>query len=258
MRTEFKARYVRLYFWCDKDGFLDDVVTAAYNAGIGVNAVIWFGFNGGNAWEGRRDQVIDLVNNNPLARYVVRGIDVGSEPLFDSVLPPDQLNDQITNVRNQVKGTGVNVTISDMKYSYTKTGADATFIFKNEDMVHAHELPYFDSDATTGDKAWPSLESSIKWFVQETDGTKKVTIVETGWPSNNHVWPQTTGVIPSVANEEAYMNLLNSKCSELKSITPLGGVGWFWNIWSDKMLGGWGFLDSEGNPKFDFKPITSC
>jgi hypothetical protein len=70
--------------------------------------------------------------------------------------------------------------------------------------------------------------------------------------------PQTTGVIPSVANEEAYMNLLNSKCSELKSLTPLGGVGWFWNIWSDKMLGGWGFLDSQGNPKFDFKPIVSC
>jgi hypothetical protein len=46
------------------------------------------------------------------------------------------------NVRKQVKGTGVNVTISDMKYSYTKKGADATFIFKNEDMVHARTFFY--------------------------------------------------------------------------------------------------------------------
>jgi hypothetical protein len=44
MRTQFNARYVRLYAWCIRKGFLDDVIKAGYEAGIGVYAVIWFGY----------------------------------------------------------------------------------------------------------------------------------------------------------------------------------------------------------------------
>lgn len=33
----------------------------------------------------RRDTLISLLQNVPLARYVTRSIDVGSEPLFDGV-----------------------------------------------------------------------------------------------------------------------------------------------------------------------------
>lgn len=38
MRTQFNARYVRLYAWCDgrNNDFPTDVVRAAYNAGIGM------------------------------------------------------------------------------------------------------------------------------------------------------------------------------------------------------------------------------
>lgn len=43
MRTQFNARYVRLYSACDDDGFMDDVIDAAWTSGIGVYALIWFG-----------------------------------------------------------------------------------------------------------------------------------------------------------------------------------------------------------------------
>jgi hypothetical protein len=44
MRTEFNARYVRLYSWCDDDfNFFNDVINAAYQTGIGVYATVWFG-----------------------------------------------------------------------------------------------------------------------------------------------------------------------------------------------------------------------
>jgi len=45
MRTEFNARYVRLYSWCDDDtNFFNDVINAAYQVGIGVYATVWFGW----------------------------------------------------------------------------------------------------------------------------------------------------------------------------------------------------------------------
>jgi hypothetical protein len=44
MRSQFNARYVRLYSWCDSrnDDFPADVVRAAYNAGIGMLSVAPF------------------------------------------------------------------------------------------------------------------------------------------------------------------------------------------------------------------------
>jgi hypothetical protein len=103
MRHDFKARYVRLYGWCDDGGsYLNNVIQSAYTTGLGVYVTIWFGyvhrdsaisllisrldsFDGGDAWKGRRDLVVNIIKTNPLAPYVVRSVDVGSEPLFDWV-----------------------------------------------------------------------------------------------------------------------------------------------------------------------------
>jgi hypothetical protein len=50
-----------------------------------VYFTIWFGFDGTNDWMWRRDTLISVLQNVPLAKYVIRSIDVGSEPLFDWV-----------------------------------------------------------------------------------------------------------------------------------------------------------------------------
>lgn len=46
------------------------------NVGIGR-------FTGGNQWIARRDSLLLTLKTNPLAPFVIRSIDVGSEPLYD-------------------------------------------------------------------------------------------------------------------------------------------------------------------------------
>jgi hypothetical protein len=114
MRTEFRARYVRMYGWCDQNDYFDRFVSAAYAAGLGVHATIWFGFvlhtfmmpfsfisdmlayrfDGSDKWKGRRDRILNFVRNTDYASYAIRTVDVGSEPLFDwvSILRPIHSN----------------------------------------------------------------------------------------------------------------------------------------------------------------------
>jgi hypothetical protein len=51
---------------------MDDVVEAASEAGIGVHALIWFGFDNDDKWKSRRDDLIHTVKNNKKAPYVIR------------------------------------------------------------------------------------------------------------------------------------------------------------------------------------------
>jgi len=41
IRNRFHSRYVRLYGACDREGFYDDVIDAAWNNTLGVHALIW-------------------------------------------------------------------------------------------------------------------------------------------------------------------------------------------------------------------------
>ncbi|PVF92845.1 hypothetical protein CPB86DRAFT_790743 [Serendipita vermifera] len=259
MRTEFKARYVRMYGWCDQWDYFDRFVAAAYAAGLGVHATIWFGFDGGNQWQGRRDKILNFVRNTDWASYAIRTVDVGSEPLFDWVLtPPQKLADEIKSVKKVLNPYGINVSISEMQYGYTVQG-DSQMVLDVEDVVHAHQLPFFDKDAKDGSKAQPSVVSSTNWFVQHTKGTRKIIYSQTGWPTNAKVWkPNSPKANASVESAQAYAQILDQSCESLKKITPQGGVGWFWHIYKDSMLDGWGVLDWNEKPKWNFRPRIAC
>jgi hypothetical protein len=41
IRNRFLSRYVRLYGACDREGFYDDVIDAAWDNTLGVHALIW-------------------------------------------------------------------------------------------------------------------------------------------------------------------------------------------------------------------------
>jgi hypothetical protein len=81
--------------------------------------------------------------------------------------------------------------------------------------------------------------------------------LEIGWPTIDSSSDSSHGE-GSLESAQAYAELLDSSCEAFKDITPQGGVGWFWHIWKDDMMDGWGVLDSNGNPKWDFHPRTSC
>ncbi|KIM30062.1 glycoside hydrolase family 17 protein [Serendipita vermifera MAFF 305830] len=258
MRNNYNARYVRMYSWCDDDGtYINNFIQAAYSAGLGVYATIWFGFDGDDKWIGRRDLLVRIIKTNPLAPYVIRTVDVGSEPLYDWVLEPQQLADQIYYVKSLIGSYGIKVSISEMQYGYSVQG-NSDMVLDAEDVVHAHQLPYFDNDARSGSDAKPSLVSSTDWFKSKTGGNRKIIFTQTGWPTNANVWgPNSPNAVASVDSAKAFAKLLDGMCETFKSTTP-GGVGWFWHIWSDAMLDGWGLLDWNGNPKWNFAPRTSC
>ncbi|KAG6886519.1 hypothetical protein C0992_003626, partial [Termitomyces sp. T32_za158] len=96
----------------------NDVVDAAWGAGIGVQALIWFGFDGGDEWKGRRDTLFATLHANPKAKFVTRVLQFGSEPLFDWVLSPNDLIAQVNGAKANLSSLHIPVTVSDMAYSF--------------------------------------------------------------------------------------------------------------------------------------------
>jgi hypothetical protein len=165
----------------------DDVVEAAYAANVGVHALIWFGFDGDSKWKGRReynyrrrkisnadylsgDALFKTLHTNPLAKFVTRVVQFGSEPLFDSVLPIDDLTAQVESAKKELAYMNIPVTISEMAFGEENHAAIQWLVLiydpspgyqKNSksgsqkmmdtvDVFNIHTLPYFARSATTG------------------------------------------------------------------------------------------------------------
>ncbi|KDQ57758.1 glycoside hydrolase family 17 protein [Jaapia argillacea MUCL 33604] len=257
MRNRFNSRYVRLYGACDQDGFYDDVVEAAWNNSLGVHALIWFGFDGGDAWVNRRDTLFSILHSNPKAQFVTRGVQFGSEPLFDDVLPHGRLAKQVQLAKSNLSSLGIPVTVSEMAYGYQERGG-AQDVLDAVDFVNIHMLPFFSQQASTADQAWPIIMNDLDWFSQRSAG-KKMYLDENGWPSvtSEGVQPNRPSAVADVTNEQEYFVLLDKHCPDLKKLAA-GGVGWFAHIYSDDQEPGYGIYDDAGVEKFTFKPRTSC
>jgi len=65
---------------------------------------------------------LNTMKSNPRAPYVIRSIVVGSEPMFDYVLPAQELANQIIDIRSQLKSVApaTQVTLSDMPWAYSQ------------------------------------------------------------------------------------------------------------------------------------------
>ncbi|KAG6831507.1 hypothetical protein H0H92_009775 [Tricholoma furcatifolium] len=235
IRKRFDGRYVRLYGFCDRQGFYNDVVEAAWHAGIGVHALIWFGFDGGTEWMRRRDELFAILHSNPKAKFVTRVVQFGSEPLFDKVLSPSALTDQVNAAKEKLASLRISVTVSDLAYSFQESGGSE--VLRAVDSINAHILPFFSTKAS----------KDLEYFISQAQG-KKI------WFSQ----PSSPSAVANVQNERDYYNLLDSHCADLKAV-PGGGVGWFAHIYSDDQEVGYGIYDaSETSLKFSFAPRTSC
>ncbi|KAI9601576.1 hypothetical protein H4Q26_001402 [Puccinia striiformis f. sp. tritici PST-130] len=167
MRGEKKARYVRLYGGCDAIGFDDDVIEAAVKSGVGIYALIWFGFDNDDKWKGRKERLLHAIKNNPKAPYVIRAVTCGSEPLYDKVLPIPEIVVQIKDLKKQLEPFGIPVTLSEMPAGYQANG-DTPEIFEAVDFI--------------------AIRNDVQYGLQHSGHRKKVVLTQTGWPSNMKMW----------------------------------------------------------------------
>ncbi|KDN51369.1 glycoside hydrolase family 17 protein [Tilletiaria anomala UBC 951] len=261
-KHSFNARYIRIYGACDDDGYWDQIVNVAYEVGIGLHALVWFGFNGDSSYIGRRDQLLQTLTTNPKAPFVVRLVQFGSEPLFDYVLPVNELMSEVVRAQQILGGPNIaiDVTISELAYGYqAQQDSGAYDLFDIIDPINQHQLPYFAQDASSASNSWHDLRNDLDFFLQHGGG-KKIYWDQNGWPSTHYpgVEPNSPDAVANVPNEQAYFQLLESKCTYLKSVRG-GGVGWFFHIYSDSQEPGYGYYGMDGNPKFTpFQPSLFC
>ncbi|TFK54074.1 hypothetical protein OE88DRAFT_1624393 [Heliocybe sulcata] len=258
IRYHFNSRYIRLYGFCDNEGYYDDVVSAAWENSLGVHALIWFGFDGSDIWMTRRDTLFAALHSNPLAKFVTRGVQFGSEPLYDNVLPPDQLTEQVILAKQNLSSLNIPVTVSELAYGYQERGGGQD-VLDAIDYINIHMLPFFSANATTANNAWPLVLTDLDWFVEHGDG-KKMYFDENGWLSSATLpsqQPTSPYAVANVQNEYDYYVLLDEHCEYLKAVEG-GGIGWFAHIYSDYMEPGYGIYNSSMQQKFPFHPRTEC
>ena len=114
-----------------------------------MHALIWFGWDDPNIWKIRRDNLFKSLESNPKAKFVTRVLQFGSEPLYDWALDPAQLAEQVKAAKVRLANLKIPVTISEMVYGFQKHNG-ATDVLAALDVIDAHILPFFASDASTG------------------------------------------------------------------------------------------------------------
>jgi hypothetical protein len=127
----------------------DDIIEAAWENQLGVHALIWFGWDDPNVWKIRRDNLFKSLLSNPKAKFVTRVLQFGSEPLYDWALDPARLAEEVIAAKVTLASLEIPVTISEMAYGFQKHNG-ATGVLAAIDVVDAHILPFFASDASVG------------------------------------------------------------------------------------------------------------
>ena len=96
--------------------------------------------------------------SNPKAKFVTRVVQFGSEPLFDQALDPTELAEQVVAAKAKLAYLKIPVTISEMAYGFQMDDGAAD-VLAAIDVVDAHMLPFFASNASTGERASGSTTS---------------------------------------------------------------------------------------------------
>ena len=107
----------------------------------------------------RRDSLFASLHSNPKAKFVTRVVQFGSEPLFDNVLPHDQLAEQVTLAKANLSDLNIPVTVSELAYGYQERGG-AQDVLDAIDSINIHMLPFFDQTASTGERRFRRVISA--------------------------------------------------------------------------------------------------
>lgn len=91
---------------------------------------------------------------NTKAKFITRGVQFGSEPLYDNVLPHAELAQQVLLAKQNLSDLNIPVTVSELAYGYQERGG-AQDVLDAIDFINIHMLPFFSQNASTGE--FPTL-----------------------------------------------------------------------------------------------------
>ena len=110
------------------------------------------GFNNCNSLATQFHTLSSILHSNPKGKFVTRLVQLGSEPLFDSVITPQALTTAVTTAKQNLSDIGVQVTVSEMAYGYqARNSSGSQAVLDAVDALNVHILPFFAKDATTGE-----------------------------------------------------------------------------------------------------------
>jgi len=257
MVSTYKARIVITFGGCDQSNYFTNLISTAGSIGIKIIPLVWFGYDGGDQWKARADVITKAVIANP---GPVWGVAYGDEPLYDwAAGDPSTLANAIKSMQTSFKNAGLKipVSISEMAYGYQQAmSSGAQSVIDAVDLAMINTFPYFAQDAHEGGSSysWNDFTNDINWF-KKYFGNKTLLVTQTGWPSNDSVWPPNSpDAVVSVQSEADYFNLLDKNCSYFKQ----NNIGWMARMYDDNGLPGWGVKDENDKPKFAFSPKLTC
>jgi len=142
MVTTYKARIVITFGQCDQNNYFPTLISTAGSLGLKIIPLVWFGYDGGDAWKTRADVITKAVIANPGPVY---GVAYGDEPLYDwAAGDPPVLAAAINSMKSQFKAAGLNipVSISEMAYGYQQAmSAGAQTVIDAVDMAMINTFP---------------------------------------------------------------------------------------------------------------------
>jgi len=107
----------------------------------------------------RFNTLSSILHTNPKGKFVTRVVQMGTEPLFDSVITPAALTAQVLNAKKTLSDIGIPVTVSEMAYGYqARASIGSQTVLDAIDSINAHMLPFFAKDATTGEYHVPEIQ----------------------------------------------------------------------------------------------------
>lgn len=77
--------------------------------------IVWHGYNPSEEamWVNRKNNLIKVLTENPLAKYVIHSVSFGSEPLFSWSIS-DIYAAEFTKLKTQLKTLGYPITVSEV------------------------------------------------------------------------------------------------------------------------------------------------
>jgi len=188
-----------------------------------------------------------------IAPYVIHSVAFGDELGEQGTYWLDKMK----NFKNQLAKYGVPISMTDDWDRDTYKNGNSLNDFGRQvnqvqDMTHAHIMPYYHPwQCPNAYSFWPYLQDQVN-FITRNNLKRPILITQTCWgsdPNQGHGRGQHDEA-RNMDNFKKYWTTFTDNCQYFKQQK----VGWFVHAYSDSGEPGFGMLDWNNNPKFNFQP----